>query len=127
MKILKHVILLASLTIGLNAPVFSEYIEITEGDTLYVCQSGPITLHAQTFGIDSSMLQTSSLFSNCDDCWSSVINIGFDITYYGNTYNQCVLGSNGVITFNLVNAYGYCQWPIGAAIPSSSDPVNTIM
>jgi gliding motility-associated-like protein len=62
-----------------------------------------------------------------DDSWSPVINLPFTFCYYGTAYTQCVIGSNGALSFNLANANGYCQWPIGAAIPSTSDPMNTIM
>jgi large repetitive protein len=62
-----------------------------------------------------------------DDQWSPVINIGFTFCFYGNPYTQLCIGSNGVLTFDLVNANGYCQWPIGAAVPTTSDPVNSIM
>ncbi len=63
-----------------------------------------------------------------DDSWSGAINIPFTFCFYGNAYNQLCVGSNGIITFNVAaNANGYCQWPIGAAVPSAADPMNTIM
>lgn len=37
---------------------------------------------------------------NTDDVWSPVVNLPFDFCFYGNTYNQCVIGSNGILTFN---------------------------
>lgn len=62
-----------------------------------------------------------------DDQWSGVLNIGFTFCYLGNAYTQCLVGSNGMVSFNLTPAGGYCQWPISAAVPSTSDPMNTIM
>jgi gliding motility-associated-like protein len=56
-----------------------------------------------------------------DDQWSQVINIPFSFCYYGNTYNQCLIGSNGVVSFNLGTAGGYCTWPI----PATNAPSNT--
>ena len=50
-----------------------------------------------------------------DDQWSQVINLPFPFCFYGNTYNQCLIGSNGVVSFNLAPAGGYCPWPIPAA------------
>jgi gliding motility-associated-like protein len=47
-----------------------------------------------------------------DDSWSGVVNIGFSFSFYGNTYTQCVIGSNGLISFNLSNAGGYCPWAL---------------
>ncbi|MBI4929682.1 MAG: T9SS type A sorting domain-containing protein [Bacteroidetes bacterium] len=66
---------------------------------------------------------------NIDDQWSGVIPIGFTFCFYGDTFNQCVIGSNEVISFNLANASGYNTWPISAAIPSTTpaDLLNSIM
>lgn len=50
-----------------------------------------------------------------DDAWSQVIAIPFPFCFYGTTYNSCLIGSNGVITFSLGQAGGYCPWPIPAA------------
>jgi len=38
-----------------------------------------------------------------DDVWSPPVNLPFDFCFYGNTYNQCMIGSNGTITFDLTN------------------------
>lgn len=56
-----------------------------------------------------------------DDQWSQIITIPFPFCYYGNTYTQCLIGSNGLITFNLGQAGGYCTWPI----PATNAPSNT--
>ncbi|TAF87430.1 MAG: hypothetical protein EAZ48_03590 [Flavobacteriia bacterium] len=42
-----------------------------------------------------------------DDSWSGSVAIGFPFSFYGNTYSQCVIGSNGIVSFNLSNAGGY--------------------
>ncbi|MEW6469164.1 MAG: PKD domain-containing protein [Bacteroidota bacterium] len=64
-----------------------------------------------------------------DDVWSSVITLPFCFEFYGNTYTQCVIGSNGVISFDINNANQYNTWPISTAMPSSFDPdmINCIM
>ena len=38
-----------------------------------------------------------------DDVWSPPVNLPFDFCFYGNTYSQCVIGSNGTISFDLTN------------------------
>ncbi|PHS03348.1 MAG: hypothetical protein COA88_15915, partial [Kordia sp.] len=38
-----------------------------------------------------------------DDIWSPPVNLPFDFCFYGNTYNQCLIGSNGTITFDTTN------------------------
>ncbi|MGZ4036340.1 MAG: hypothetical protein ACXVPQ_00840, partial [Bacteroidia bacterium] len=69
----------------------------------------------------------TTAISGFDDQWSSVINIGFNFCYYGNTYSQCVVGSNGQITFGLGNAGAYNNWSISTALPNTVDmPGNTI-
>jgi gliding motility-associated-like protein len=57
-----------------------------------------------------------------DDNWSSVIPMGFNFNFYGSNYNQCVVGANGIISFNTSNANGYCPWSISN---SNSLPVNS--
>jgi gliding motility-associated-like protein len=64
---------------------------------------------------------------NIDDVWTPVITMPFCFQFYGNTYTQLVIGSNGLISFNTAYANAYCQWPISAAIPSASNPINSIM
>ncbi|UGS23106.1 hypothetical protein [Flavobacterium channae] len=54
-----------------------------------------------------------------DDVWSPVINLPFNFCFYGNTYNQCLIGSNGVITFDLGSntAGGTCDWEFDSTNP----------
>ena len=49
---------------------------------------------------------------NTDDVWSPIVPLPFKFCFYGNTYEQCLIGSNGVITFDLVNNSpgGTCGW-----------------
>jgi gliding motility-associated-like protein len=52
-----------------------------------------------------------------DDVWSGVVNIGFTTNFYGQNYTQCVIGSNGIVSFNLANANQYCPWSLGGVTP----------
>jgi gliding motility-associated-like protein len=62
-----------------------------------------------------------------DDVYSGLINLPFNFCYYGTTFNQVVLGSNGVLTFDLANANGGCPWAINQAIPNAANaPLNSI-
>jgi uncharacterized repeat protein (TIGR01451 family) len=76
-----------------------------------------------------SLTSPTPLSLASDDSWSGVINIGFPFCFFGNTYTQCIIGSNGCIGFNLSNANGYQSWPINSALPSPvpADMKNTIM
>ena len=49
-----------------------------------------------------------------DDQWSGVIALPFPFCYYGTTYTQVMIGSNGLVSFSLAGAGGYCPWPIPA-------------
>ena len=71
----------------------------------------------------------NSVLVNIDDTWSAVVPIPFCFSFYGNTYTQCVIGSNAEISFDLANANMYNTWAISAAIPSAapSDLTNSIM
>ncbi len=64
-----------------------------------------------------------------DDVWGNVINLPFNFCFFGNVYNQLVVGSNGMISFNLNNANGLNNWQIQGPIPASywGDMCNTIM
>jgi gliding motility-associated-like protein len=64
---------------------------------------------------------------NIDDIWTPVINMPFCFQFFGNTYTQLVIGSNGLISFNTAYANAFCQWNITAAIPSAGNPINSIM
>ncbi len=58
-----------------------------------------------------------------DDQVSSAINIGFDFCFYGTTYNQVYISSNGFITFTSGSSSGCCS---GQSVPNSDSPNNLI-
>ena len=58
---------------------------------------------------------------NTDDVWSPIVNLPFDFCFYGNTYNQCVIGSNGILTFNTSVAGGSSGYSFSNNIPISGD------
>ncbi|MDA7762566.1 gliding motility-associated C-terminal domain-containing protein [Crocinitomicaceae bacterium] len=66
-----------------------------------------------------------------DDSFSGPVPIGFDFTFYGNVFTQCTIGSNGIISFNMGNANGYCPWALGGVgmLPSAGTAatLNAIM
>ena len=65
---------------------------------------------------------------NVDDVWSSTITLPFNFCYYGNNYTQCLIGSNGTITFDTTNNIpgGYSSWSFVNNLPSTSLFLNTI-
>ena len=58
-----------------------------------------------------------------DDVTHGPFNIGFSFTYFGNTYTQFYVGSNGWIGFSPGQTSGY----VAAYIPNASSPMNTIL
>ncbi|MFL2569955.1 MAG: T9SS type A sorting domain-containing protein [Flavobacteriales bacterium] len=93
---------------------------ITSTDTV-LCSGEDITLVASGANI-------SPTFINTDDIHSGIIDMGFDFTFYGNIYNQCVLSANGYITFDLAQDGLYSPWTINNAIPNAGQlPENAIM
>lgn len=102
---------------------------IDAGPNFAVCPGTPVNLTAT---INPGMLSAGPATNvtnimACDDCNSPVVNIGFNFNFYGNNYNQCVISSNGYITFNLAQANGFSPWAINNAIPNPGNPTNAIM
>ncbi len=58
-----------------------------------------------------------------DDQWSGIVPIGFTFNFYGNNHTSCVIGSNGLVSFNLGNAGGFCPWTLnGVPLPTATVP-----
>jgi hypothetical protein len=55
---------------------------------------------------------------NVDDVWSAAIPIGFNFCYFGNTFTQLLIGSNGEITFNTAVANGGENYQVTAVLPN---------
>ncbi len=64
-----------------------------------------------------------------DDTWSNVINLPFNFCFFGTSYNSLVVGSNGLVSFNVANAGNNNSWQINGPIPSTTpaDLRNCIM
>lgn len=58
-----------------------------------------------------------------DDQVSGAVNIGFNFTFYGNTYNQVYVSSNGFITFTNTANSGCCE---GQSLPDATAPSNLV-
>ncbi|MFC4817730.1 fibronectin type III domain-containing protein [Flavobacterium sp. GCM10023249] len=70
----------------------------------------------------------NSVSVNTDDVWSPTINLPFNFCFYGTNYNQCLIGSNGVLTFDTANntAGGTSAWEFASNLPNTSLFRNTI-
>ncbi len=56
---------------------------------------------------------------NTDDVWSNLITLPFPFCYYGQTYTNCRVGSNGAIRLGTLGTNGgYHPWEFNNAVPS---------
>lgn len=92
----------------LNAPTTYTVESIADATLPYPLDQGTITI------------------STIDDVWSALIPMGFDFCFFGQTYSNIVLGSNGLVTFNAFSANGFCPWAFTQQIPSAALPNNSI-
>lgn len=128
-KLLNSILFILSVNIG-----FSQSICL--GEDAVVCVGSSITINNCDAGSGWSgdgieNLDSPTIITLSDDQWSPLINIGFPFSYYGTTYNQCVIGSNGLISFDLTEAGGFCSWSLAAAgtlpNPGFDDALNAVM
>ncbi|MDC0570768.1 gliding motility-associated C-terminal domain-containing protein [Flavobacteriaceae bacterium] len=111
------------------------------GEDTSFCSDGstPVTLTASyhLFGQDTTSYDVT-VQENCpapnltggtptsldiDDQWSDVIDIGFEFCFFGDTYSQILVGSNGVLSFEIENANtsaGY-QLETNESLPTSTN------
>src|SRR5690349_786643 len=80
--------------------------------------------NAQCYTIDSIAFAPDSLTApvtlsvGTDDTYSDTVDIGFPFCFMGIQYSQCIVGTNGTISFNLAKAQSYCTWFISDSFPS---------
>ncbi|MFN5324935.1 MAG: PKD domain-containing protein [Bacteroidota bacterium] len=83
----------------------------------------PITYTPNPYNVGTPILL------NIDDTWSQVINLPFNFCFFGINYNQVVIGSNGIISFNTTYAGNGCPWVLQGipALPTAQLPTASIM
>jgi gliding motility-associated-like protein len=99
------------------------------GDDATVCVGQPVTINncngsgggTSGGGINLNSPTNVTLY---DDVWSGVVNIGFPFSFYNSTYSQCVIGSNGLVSFDLTKANGYCAWSFAGITPLPNATFN---
>ena len=126
MKTLHFLFCTLACVIVTQAPVQAQ-TTLSAGNDTTICTPAPLTLNASVSINGSGLTGTTTAVTLQDDQYSGVLPIGFTFNFFGTNYTQCLISSNGIISFDVSQANNYCQWPIGAAIPTSSDPMNCIM
>lgn len=100
------------------------------GQDTTICQGDPVTIESCAgTGADTNVVFINNLttVTLSDDQYSPAINIGFNFTFYGNTYTQLLISSNGYVRFGTAGAGGFSPWAINNAIPNAGIPTNTAM
>ena len=61
-----------------------------------------------------------------DDYWGAEFSLPFSFSFFGNCYNTVLVGTNGVVTFDIVNngAFGFCPWSFAQSIPNATFPIR---
>ncbi len=97
-------------------------VTITSNDTS-ICAGAQVTLRASYTG------RIPHLINLPDDKYSGIISLPFPFTFYGNTYTQCLISSNGYITFNTGTPNSFSPYMIFGPVPNpgNSDLQNSIM
>lgn len=65
-------------------------------------------------------LSNQAVISTLDDQYSNVLNIGFGFTYFGNTYDQIIVSTNGYIDFRTSLANTNSPWQVNSPFPNST-------
>ncbi len=94
-------------------------VQGTVGTTAYTQAAVPYNPYSYTAG--------PQVLVNIDDIWTPAIAIPFCFEFYGNTYSQLVIGSNGLVSFNTALPGGYCEWQITSAMPNTTAYDNCIL
>ncbi len=104
-----------SATLNLTAPCGGD------GTTTYAVTTIPYSATDPYTG-------TAAFAAVTNNKYSPLIPIGFTFCFFGNSYTQCVIGNNGIVSFNAAYAAGACPAAIAAAatIPNAADPLNAI-
>ena len=68
----------------------------------------------------------TQIFIGIDDIWSSTLSLPFTFCFYGSSYTSMIVGTNGLISFDLTNASAYCEWSFSATIPTPGPPSGGI-
>lgn len=100
-----------------NCTTLSATVQATLGTTSYNVNAIPYTPFSYTAG--------TAVIVGQDDIFSGVISIPFNFCFFGQTYNQCVIGANGDLTFDLTQANAYDPWSQSSGVaPNSAYPTN---
>ncbi len=109
---------------------------ITVGPSAIVCpgRCAQVSAHATTnlpastnYRVDSFAYQPYSYNTGTiyrapfDDDYGGVVHLPFPFCFYGNTYSDITIGTNGQICFDTSLANGYCPYAITSGLPGNNN------
>ncbi|MGJ8661119.1 MAG: hypothetical protein ACSHXL_03710, partial [Bacteroidota bacterium] len=102
---------------------YTQIYTLGQNDTL--CYGSPFQLIGDTSNIFQLETYTAEeTFYLSDDEFSNVIDIGFNFPFYDSIYDQLVIGSNGLVSFETSLAQGYCSWAMNNVLPDTAFSMN---
>jgi len=90
---------------------------------LYGKRTDPYDVTFPSYPSAAPSYTTGTPIASSDDATHGPFSIGFTFTFFGTTYTQFYVGSNGWIGFSAAQTTGYTA----AYIPNTSSPKNVIM
>lgn len=126
-------------TLGCYESSFGQTVQVSMGnDTTLPCGITCLNLTAnltKVTGTSSYTIDSSLLYSGhysftqgsatgipiIDDKFSSLITIPFSFCFYGVSYTQCVISTNGHISFDASKANATSFWTVSPQIPTSQN------
>jgi gliding motility-associated-like protein len=110
----------------LSSPtIFHAQTPVCLGNDTLVCQGQTVNIsHCPSSGSSTGIvLNNPTNLSLTDDAWSQLIPMGFSFSFYGNVYTSCLIGSNGIVSFDASKAGGYCSYILdGTPLPNTVTP-----
>lgn len=113
--IMKNLVLISMLVLMSNC-MLNAQVTLCLGQDATVCagQTVQITNCPGTPGVTTGITldNPTTIPQLTDDSYSGLIPIGFSFNFYGTNYTQCVIGSNGLVSFTAANANAGCPWSL---------------
>ena len=113
--------------------VFGCASTITEVNLSATFMTSALTTNTSVYTIDDLECPLSNLDGtptglNIDDTWSQPIDLGFKFEFFGVTYNQVVVGANGIVSFDTNLAGEFCPWSYepDELLPTPDLPTNAV-
>jgi|GEM_PF-1292790 len=97
-------------------------VTLTEADVLLPQTTNYLFSNAGTFA-PQDILATGTTVPMENNEVTGSLPIGFDFSFYGSSYSNFYISSNGFITFNNSGNEGCCSGPL---LPNANDPNNII-